>query len=246
MLRGLLALALLATACVPDDRRVPAEGGAPGSARAPARVLPRAGGAADPLLSGPFEDRFERAELGPDWAPRSGVWRISGGRLCGEGAKNQPVWLKRRLPVNARIEFSATSASPEGDIKAEFWGDGRSGATGVSYTNATSYLTIFGGWKNSFHVLARIDEHAPNRPELRLEPGTSDPRLAPVKAGQTYRFHVERTDGRTVKWKVDGMEILSYADPAPLAGDGHEHFGFNNWATPVCFDDLVVTPLGAP
>lgn len=134
--------------------------------------------------------------------------------------------------------------SEEGDIKAEFWGDGRGAATGISYTNATSYLTIFGGWKNSFHVLARINEHAPDRLQLRVDPDDHDYRAAPVRPNVAYHFKVERTDGRTVRWLVDDLEIHSLADPSPLKGPGHDHFGFNDWDVPLCFDNLVVTPLG--
>jgi hypothetical protein len=32
-------------------------------------------------------------------------------------------------------------------------------------------------------------------------------------------------------------------DPAPLTGPGHDHFAFNGWDAPVCFDRLTVTPL---
>ena len=50
-------------------------------------------------------------------------------------------------------------------------------------------------------------------------------------------------DGKTVKWWVDGNEMLSYVDPAPLAGAGHDHFGFNDWDVKVCFDNVRVVPL---
>ena len=39
------------------------------------------------------------------------------------------------------------------------------------------------------------------------------------------------------------IEILSLKDPNPLLGAGHEHFGFNDWQVPVCFDNLTITPL---
>ena len=61
---------------------------------------------------------------------------MEAGRLCGEHAKNHGIWLKRVLPMNARIEFDAISQSPDCDLKAEVWGDGRSYATQISYTNA--------------------------------------------------------------------------------------------------------------
>lgn len=182
--------------------------------------------------------------LGPNWSQAgTSAWRIENGRLCGEGAKNHGVWLTKVLPINARIEFDATSYSAAGDLKAEFWGDGRSAATAISYTNATSYLTIFGGWKNTIHALARIDEHGNDRKEVRVDPTSDDARQRPVNAGQVYHFKVERTDGKTVRWFVDGVEYLNFVDPAPLAGVGHDHFGFNDWEAKVCFDNVRVTPL---
>ncbi|MGH7269315.1 MAG: hypothetical protein ACREJ3_02710, partial [Polyangiaceae bacterium] len=181
---------------------------------------------------------------GPDWAPTlPNLWHIESGRLCTEHARNHGIWLKRVLPVNARIEFDAVSSSPDGDMKAEFWGDGRSAATGISYTNATSYLTIFGGWHNTHHVLARINEHGADRKDIIVQANSDDPRARPATAGQMYHFKVERTDGRTVRWWVDGNEMLSYPDSDPLVGPGHDHFGFNDWDVRVCFDNVSVTPL---
>jgi hypothetical protein len=211
------------------------------------------------MLRAPFEDDFERTgpslsssdgsasawvDPGADWyATAPGVWRIDGGRLCGERAHNHGIWLKRTLPTNARIEFDAMSTSADGDLKAEYWGDGRSSATGISYTNATSYLTIFGGWHNKFHVLARLDEHAADRKEIPVDPTSDDPRERPVVAGQRYHFKVERTDAHLVRWWIDGVEMLTYPDQAPLVGVGHDHFGFNDWEVRVCFDSVRVVPL---
>jgi hypothetical protein len=199
----------------------------------------------DPALDQPWRDDFERTALGADWYADSPVWTVSDGQLCGRGARNHPAWLKRRLPLNARIEFDATSASADGDIKVEAWGDGRSGATGVSYRDATSYLLIFGGWKNRFHVLARLDEHAADRMQLVVDPAGADPRTRPVVPHTPYHFKIERVDGRTVRWLVDDIAMLSFADPTPLIGEAHDHFAFNDWEVPVCFDRLVVTPLGS-
>ena len=196
-----------------------------------------------PVITKVFEDDFERKTIGADWYRLSNVWKIQDGKLCGQGAKNKGVWLRRRLPTNARIEFEATSNSPDGDIKAEVWGDGMSGATSTSYTNATSYLTIFGGWKNRFHVLARLDEHADDRLEVRVDPNSSDERSKPVVAERVYAFRIERTDGKTVSWSIDGHQIHRLEDPEPLVGKGHEHLGFNDWDVPVCFDNVRVTPL---
>ncbi len=197
----------------------------------------------EPMLVAPFVDRFDRAVLGADWRATTPGWRIENGRVCVEHAKNHPLWLRKRIPANARIEFDAVSSSEDGDIKAEYWGDGYSAADAVSYRDATSYLTIFGGWKNSFHVLARMDEHAPGRPEVRIDDDSNDIRARKVQPNRTYHFRVTREDGRTVRWLVDDVEILTYPDPEPLSGRGHDHFGFNDWDVHVCFDNLTVAPL---
>jgi hypothetical protein len=196
-----------------------------------------------PLLQAPFSDDFERAELGDDYFATGDQFRIKAGRLCVKGARNHPLWLRHRLPTNARISVEAESQSDEGDVKLEAWGDGRAAATRITYNDATSYLAIFGGWKNRYHVLARLDEHAPDRPQVPIEPGSDDPRQQPVLQGRRYRLKLERSDGRTLRFWVDDVEMLSFTDPQPLAGVGHDHFAFNDWETPVCFDHLLVEPL---
>lgn len=196
-----------------------------------------------PVLQAPFRDDFERAELGDDYFATGDQFRINAGRLCVKGARNHPLWLRHRLPKNARISVEAESQSDEGDIKLEAWGDGRAAATRITYNDATSYLAIFGGWKNRYHVLARLDEHAPDRPQVAIEPGSDEPRQQPVLQGRRYRLKLERSDGRTLRFWVDDVEMLSFTDPQPLAGVGHDHFAFNDWETPVCFDHLLVEPL---
>lgn len=188
-------------------------------------------------------DDFERAELGPDWLALSPAWRLEGGKLCARGARNRGVWLRRVLPVNARIELTAIAGSDEGDLKVELWGDGRTGAAGTTYDDATSYLAVLGGWKNDRHVLARLDEHGEDRMEIAVEPRSDDPRQRRVTAGQPYRFRFDRRDGRTLRWEVDGATLFELEDDEPLAGPGHDHLGLNDWEAPVCFDDLRIEPL---
>ena len=184
------------------------------------------------------------SNLGPNWIQaRTNAWRVENGRLCGQGARNHPVWLNKVLPVNARIEFDAISTHDDGDLKCEVWGDGQSYARSTSYTDATSYLAILGGWHNSLHVLARLNEHGEDRKVLPVDKNSDDPRQRPVMKGQVYHFKVERTDGKTIHFSVDGLEYLKWVDPAPLAGQGHDHFGFNEWEAKVCFDNVKVTPL---
>lgn len=238
------AVVSTAAACVPegpstgDARETPAKRASSARSARPADGAP----AHKPVAVG-FDDAFERAEVGPDWKALSPSWRIKNGRLCARGVRNRGIWLERTLPVNARVEFDAYAESAEGDLKAELWGDGASGATGASYTNATSYLTILGGWKNKKHVLARLDEHGADRQELDVEPGNDDERTRPVEAGQPYHFKIERADGKTIEWSVNGAVYFRLVDAAPLVGVGHDHLGFNEWEAPVCFDNVKVTPL---
>ncbi len=269
--RAFAGVALIA-ACVPPGNATPSDAGASSSSPTPAAaptVRPSVNVMTAPFEddfnrpSSPGPDAAARLEappadgaladvsvptggplLGPDWAQAgTTAWRIENGRLCGSGAHNHGVWLQRTLPVNARIEFDAISEDQDGDLKCEVWGDGRSAATGISYTNATSYLAIFGGWHNQFHVLARINEHGTDRKQIQVQKDSDDPKEQPVTAGQVYHFKIERTDGKTVRWFVNGLEYLAYPDPSPLAGFGHDHFGFNDWEAKVCFDNVKVTPL---
>lgn len=209
-----------------------------------------AGAAALLTIDGGLETSLDAGEalrpsgLGPNWIPmRTAAWRVEHGRLCAENAHNHGIWLSRTLPVNARIEFDAIALTGDGDLKAEVWGDGRSYATGTSYTMATSYLAILGGWHNTIHALARLNEHGADRREIKVDKDSDDPRQRPVVRGQTYQLKIERTDGKTVRVAVNGVEYFSWTDPAPLAGQGHDHFGFNEWEAKVCFDNVKVTPL---
>ncbi len=179
-----------------------------------------------------FTDDFEREDLGDHWHNTGGRYQIQNGWLNIQGARNRPLWLRRRLPRDVRIEFDVRSDSPQGDIKVEVFGDGSSRATTESYT-ATSYVVIFGGWNNSINAIARLDEHGDDRvvgPRRRVEPG------------QTYRMRIERQGNRITAW-VDDVELAHMDDPNPLEGRGHDHFAFNDWEANLSFDNLRITPL---
>lgn len=181
-----------------------------------------------------FHDDFERGALGEAYRSTGPLrlYRIEGGELRVEGAKNRPLWLARRLPRDVRVEFIARSESPEGDIKVELFGDGVSKATSASYT-ATGYVIVFGGWNNSRNIIARLDEHGADRvvgKAKRVEPG------------KNYQVLIERR-GNLLTVAIDGEEIMRLDDPAPLYGRGHDHFAFNNWSSKLAFDDLRITPL---
>lgn len=231
--------------CVPEGAPTP-ERAPPARTASPAKTAPIKVATLPvrpAIASEPFEDGFDRAELGPDYNALSPAWKLVAGKLCVRGARNKGLWLLRKLPVNARIELDAVAEAADGDIKLEAWGDGATGATGASYTNATSYLAVLGGWKNTKHVLARLDEHGSDRMELEIEAGSDDERQRPVAPGQPYHFKIERTNGKSVRMSVNEVLYFEMWDDEPLEGPGHEYFGFNDWDAPVCFDNLKVTPL---
>ncbi len=186
----------------------------------------------DPGIGTGFSDDFERSQLGTGYNKTGGNWRIEGGKLRVQGAKNHPLWLLRTLPRHVRVQFDVRSESPDGDIKVEVFGDGASYAQHDSYT-ATSYVIVFGGWNNSRNVLARMDEHGDDRVVGKSRK---------VELGKTYRFRIERIGGTLTVW-VDEDVLLEMEDPEPLGGRGHDHFGFNNWQSDLWFDNLKVTPL---
>ena len=186
----------------------------------------------DPALDGTFEDDFNRTELGPLWRNTGGPYSLVDGKLKVRGARNKPLWFRRTLPRDVRIELDVRSESPDGDIKFEVYGDGVSKATSLSYT-ATSYVVIFGGWHNSLNVIARMDEHAEDRavgPRRKVVPG------------QTYRMKIERKGDTITAW-ADDQQLASMTDPNPLWGKGHDHFAINNWDAELWIDNLKITPL---
>jgi len=186
----------------------------------------------DPGIGSGFADDFNRSQIGPSYRKTGGNWRIDHGQLHVQGAKNHPLWLLRTLPREVRVELDARSETPDGDIKVEIFGDGASHATHRRY-EATSYVVIFGGWNNSTNVIARMDEHGPDRVVGSARK---------VEVGHTYHFRIERRNGTLTVW-VDDEVLVQMIDTMPLGGRGHDHFGFNNWQSDVWFDNLKVTPL---
>jgi hypothetical protein len=189
--------------------------------------------AKDPSINGPFRDDFERAELGPGWNATGPEYRVTGGKLGVSHAYNHPAWLRRKLPRDAVIEFDAMSKSPAGDLKVELYGDGESFDPDKGSYTSTGYVLIFGGWNNSLSVICRIEEHGDGRKAERSD--------LHVQPGRTYRWTVTRRGG-TIDWKVDGQPFLSWTDPEPLVGSGHEYLAVNDWESDVSFDNLEIRP----
>ena len=109
----------------------------------------------------PFQDKFDRASVGDAWWSNGGLWRIVEGQLYSPGVGNNPLWLKARLPADARVEFDVRSEGPDGDVKWEMYGDGRNHSTG--------YLFLFGAWRNRESRICKLDEHALTQDEARAQ-----------------------------------------------------------------------------
>ena len=208
----------------------------------------------------PFADAFtEAGTVETNYWSTGGHWRVVNGQLLSPGVKNNPLWLKAKLPRDVVVEFDARSESPEGDIKVEIFGDGLNHASG--------YILIHGGWNNSVSIIARLDEHG--EPLGRLEQKArqiaqeqslpkadvvatgvfkKDTQMRveaapfPVQVGRTYRWRLERK-GSTLRWLIDGQPFMSFDDPFPLEGDEHNRFGFSSWEAQLYFDNLSIQPL---
>lgn len=183
-----------------------------------------------------YSDDFDRAQLGPDWNVTGGPWRLVDGAVRIREARNHPLWLRRTLPRDVRVEFDASTDTH--DIKVEIFGDGVSHALSESYT-ATSYVVIFGGWGNTLNVLARMNEHGDDRVVGGANGSGS---ATPVVPGRTYHMRIERTGNRIAAW-VDDELLVEMTDEDPLAGRGHDHFAFNDWSAEIHFDNFRVTAL---
>lgn len=179
-----------------------------------------------------FFDDFERDTLGERWVlerlpgeAKPATWRIEGGWLRNDDARNQGVWAKI-LPErgDVRIEFLAVSDPPKsgkfvGDLKCEAFASEAGHERGYSFIN--------GGWSNQFDTIAKLGEHSADdkrKPAL------------PVAEGKVHRYAVLR-DGKRLHWFRDGAHLYTYDDANPVSGPW---FGFNNWLTNARFDELAV------
>ncbi|MGZ6097728.1 MAG: hypothetical protein ACXWLL_04995 [Myxococcaceae bacterium] len=207
------------------------------------RVTPAGGGGFATLAAapsepapGPFSDDFSRTQLGPDWlATDPAAVSIENGALVVQRAHNHPVWLRKPIPDDVVIDLDVWTDSPEGDMKVEVFGDGQSfhrGDPRAAY-DATGYVLVMGGWRNTLSAIARQHEHAADR-VTRAEP--------PVVPGRKYHWTIRR-QGRVLTWLVDGQPFLTFDDPDPLRGAGHRSFGFSGWESKVYFDNLKIRPL---
>jgi hypothetical protein len=188
-----------------------------------------------PPIKDPWTDTYDRDSVGDDYYASGDGYRVVHGALNAKGAHNHPLWLRAKIPRDARIEFETWSTENRGDIKVEVFGDGHSYDPDAGRYTATGYEVIFGGWFNSKSIIARQDEHGSDVVERAL------PKVVP---NQHYKWRIDRKANQ-LTWFIDDMTnpFLQYVDQRPLEGMGHDYFGFNNWETDTWFDNLVISPL---
>ncbi|MFZ5470494.1 MAG: hypothetical protein ACOZIN_13745 [Myxococcota bacterium] len=198
-------------------------------------------GEMEATVSLPYSDDFSNpATVRNNYWSTGGYWRVVNGELLSPGVKNNPLWLKAKLPQNVAVEFDVRSMSPEGDVKVEIFGDGSDHASG--------YVLIHGGWNNSLSIIARLDEHGVPLSRLKtgeLKKGTRmrvEASPYRVELGRKYRWRIERR-GSLLTWHIDGQKFMEFDDPFPLAGKGHDRFGFSSWEAQLYFDNFKVEPL---
>ncbi len=178
-----------------------------------------------------YSDNFDDGKLGPDWVQgkggegRPGPWSVVDGMVQGVDIHNYPLWLQKELPDKVRVEWDVKSLGPVGDVKAEIFGDG--------VHHESGYILIYGGWKNTLDVMARLDEHGHDRKARTTRN---------VMPGHLYHMAAVRT-GSTLKWYVDNKLFMTYPDAHPLTGKGHRHFAFSIWSQPVRYDNLKIYDL---
>jgi len=193
-------------------------------------------------IDAPFSEGFDGAELGADWFNSGGPYRIESGALAFSNAHNHPLWLKRRLPENVKIDLDVTGQSAAGDLKVVVFGDGVSHESDeavkkdLQYTD-TGYVFIFGGWNNRLSTIVKQAEHA-------WQYDQSVPRRTDVhvQVGHTYHWTITRRAGH-LEWWIDGQPFLSYDDPSPLWGKGHDSFGITGWESAAVYDNVKIAPL---
>jgi Farnesoic acid 0-methyl transferase len=190
-----------------------------------------------PAITADWSDDFERPDLGNDWHATSDSYQLVNGALSARGAKNRPLWLRRKLPRDVVIELDVWSNTPDGDIKVELFGDGRSFDRDAGRYTSSGYVVVMGGWNNSKSIVARGDEHGKDVVE-RAQPK--------VDPGRRYHWKIVRRGGR-VEWFVNDMTapFLALTDPTPLDGQGHAYFAINNWQSDSWFDNLRIAPFEA-
>jgi hypothetical protein len=222
-------------------------------------------------VSLPFADDFSSREtLRTNYFTTGGLWRLINGQLFSPGVRNNPLWLKAKLPPDVVVEFDVRceSPSPDTDIRVEIFGNG--------IDHLSGYELVHGAYGNTRSIIGRLDErltdengHSLLLAELqnRARQVAQEAHLPtaglketgvfrrnthvlveanpyPVTPHKTYHWRIERR-GSVLRWDIDGQPFMQFDDPYPLEGSGHDRFGVSSLEADVYFDNLRVEALDA-
>lgn len=179
-----------------------------------------------PPVTGRWQDTFERGSIGRNYRQTGPGYALAAGRLTATDAHGRPLWLRKRLPHDVRVELDAGTSDPAGELRVELFGDGEGDPEGPQPV-ASGYAFALTGSE------ARLDR-----------PGALPTTATVARGAATTHWKLERS-GRTVRWFVGDMQhaVLTYVDPRPLEDDTHAYFGFVDGTDATWFDNLVITPL---
>jgi hypothetical protein len=180
-----------------------------------------------------FSDSFDREELGSDWRDSGGHYAIVNGEVAARNVRHHPLWLRKKLQHDLSLEFDVRTTSSEGDIRVVIFGDGKSANPDSVACQSTGYELVLGGGKNKRSELCRGDEQGGGHRRVRTD--------WPITPGMVYHFYITRRGG-LLSWYIGGHDMMAWDDPNPLAGAGHDYFGFDGGESEVFFDNLVIAP----
>ena len=72
-----------------------------------------------PPITETWTDTFDRAGIGHDYYKTGPGFAVKDGALSARGAHNHPLWLRKKLTRDVRIEVDCWSNESRGDIKVE-------------------------------------------------------------------------------------------------------------------------------
>jgi serine/threonine protein kinase len=168
-----------------------------------------------------FRDEFTGPKLTSDWKPSDKQWTVKDGRLVVKASKKDSyVELDRPLTGKVRIDFTASTSSPESRINC--W---------LGVHRRAAYSIRFGAWEG--HNLSL----------LRLGRTLAQVKCPPIKPDTLYRFRIERRN-TVLTCRITGggqTHEVQFEDPMLLKQMRTMRFGLDTWDATVAFDDVSVS-----
>jgi hypothetical protein len=161
-----------------------------------------------------FEENFDSGVLSSDWTQQGKAWYCVTGLLGTSEAylkdtqdKGWGCWLRRELPEYARIEFDINLVGRGAVMVCELYATPTQGATSPA---GTGYKLMFGEKGTARPVI--------QRGMTSLTSGGVNTNPVTARAGRTHHIVVQRVDGQTLEWFIDGSLHARARDGDPKRG----------------------------